>query len=153
MYKSSKSRSTSTSSIFHPHSTASDIHSIYMRQRKRRTSETTLKHKTVCQLDISQTLGPNTEHSHTFPYSIFAHKYTVHFTLRHVRLPKCFHIKFTNKSHTSQDFRLSKWKYQLKGHFATWLMSTEVVIWTACIMWILVQYFKICDWKWVDAFL
>jgi len=65
MWKPLKSRSTYISSIFYPHSTASDIHSFSMRQRKRRTSETTLKHKTIFQLDICYTLFPNTEHSHT----------------------------------------------------------------------------------------
>jgi hypothetical protein len=108
MCKSLKSRKTSTISIFRPHSTASDIRSFSMRQRKRRTSKTTLKHKTISQLDICYTLFPNAEYFHTFPYSLVARKYVFHCTLRYFRLPKCFHIKFTSKTHTSQDFRLTQ---------------------------------------------
>ena len=100
-----------------------------MRQRKRRTSETTLKHTTVCQLDIPQKHVPKAEHFRTFPYSLVARKHMVNFTLTHVRLSKHFRNIFTNKSHTSQDFHLSKCKYKLRGPFTTVLMSTEVVIW------------------------
>jgi len=140
--KSLQSRSTSTSSFFHSQFSPSGIHSFSTRQHKRRTSNTTLKHKTFCQLDISQTFFPKAEHFHTFPYSLEARKCLVHCTLKHVLLPKCFRVKLTNKSHTSQDFRLSRWKHQLRGPFATGLLSTEVVIWTPCFMWVIVQYFK-----------
>ena len=72
----------------------------------------------------------------------YIYTYVVHLTLSNVRLPKCFRIKFTNKSHTSLDFCLSQWKYKLKGPFATGLMSREVVLWTPCFMWVVTQYFK-----------
>jgi hypothetical protein len=40
--------------------------------------------------------------------NISTRKYLVHFTLSNVRLPKYFRIKFTNKSHASQDFHRSQ---------------------------------------------
>jgi hypothetical protein len=75
---------------------------ISTRQHKRRTSNTTLKHETFCQLNMSQTFFFFFLNFNTFTYSLVARIYLVYFTLKHVRLPKCFRVKLTNKSHTSQ---------------------------------------------------
>jgi hypothetical protein len=112
-----------------------------MTQHKWRNSKTTLKHKTFCQL-VFRKLFRNAEHFHTLPYSQGAHKCTVHFKLRNVRLPKFF-VAFSQIILTLLRipfFRSENINWQER--LQTGLMSREVVIWTPCFMWVSVQYFE-----------
>ena len=131
MFKSLKSRSTSTSSIFQPHSTASDIHSFSMRQRKRRTSEKTLKHKRVCQLDVCYTLFPNVEHFHTLIHRSHANSWFI----SHSDMSGSRNVSASSSQTNLTLLRISTFtgKISIKRPFETGQISREFVIRTPCL--------------------